>query len=246
MSRTLVIGDIHGGLRALDQVLERAEVMAEDRLIFLGDYVDGWSEAAQTVSRLIELQEQHACVFILGNHDQLCRDWLETGEALPMWKEQGGAETMASYSKFSDTEMTSHLIFFKGLQDYFKDMENRLYVHAGFTNMHGVYYEYFPKMFYWDRTLWEMALSLDPSLSPEDAKYPKRLLHYKNVYIGHTPVTRLGKTVPVKAATVWNIDTGAAFKGPLTIMDVDTEEYWQSDPVYTLYPNEHGRNKKPA
>lgn len=243
MSRTLVVGDIHGGLKALDQVLERAEVRSEDRLIFLGDYVDGWSEAAQTITRLIELQHEHACIFILGNHDQLCRDWLETGEALPMWQGQGGAETMASYAGLSQAEKAAHLEFFKSLQDYFKDLENRLYVHAGFTNMHGVNYEYFSKMFYWDRTLWELALSLDPSISKDDARFPKRLQHYKNVYIGHTPVTRIGKTVPVCAASVWNIDTGAAFKGPLTIMDVDTEEFWQSDPVFTLYPGEKGRNK---
>ena len=55
MTRTLAIGDIHGGLRALEQILERAKVTQDDLLIFLGDYVDGWSESAQTVSFLIEL-----------------------------------------------------------------------------------------------------------------------------------------------------------------------------------------------
>ena len=40
MTRTLVIGDIHGGLRALHQIMERAKVTANDKLIFLGDYVD--------------------------------------------------------------------------------------------------------------------------------------------------------------------------------------------------------------
>jgi len=43
-------------------------------------------------------------------------------------------------------------------------------------------------------------------------------------------------------ANVWNVDTGAAFKGPVTIMDADTKEFWQSDFVYTLYPEENGRN----
>ena len=42
MSRTLVVGDIHGGLKALEQALERANVTDKDKLIFLGDYVDGW------------------------------------------------------------------------------------------------------------------------------------------------------------------------------------------------------------
>jgi serine/threonine protein phosphatase 1 len=97
-------------------------------------------------------------------------------------------------------------------------------------------------MFYWDRTLWETALALDPSLHVEDPLYPKRFTHYKEIFIGHTPVTRIGQTVPVQKANIWNVDTGAAFKGPLTIMDAGTKEYWQSDPVHELYPEEVGRN----
>jgi hypothetical protein len=52
----------------------------------------------------------------------------------------------------------------------------------------------------------------------------------------------MGSTVPVNFANVWNIDTGAAFKGPLSIIDADTKEVWQSEPVYKLYPSEMGRN----
>ena len=47
---------------------------------------------------------------------------------------------------------------------------------------------------------------------------------------------------PYMASGVWNIDTGAAFKNPLTIMDVDTKEFWQSDILPSLYPDEKGRN----
>ena len=72
--------------------------------------------------------------------------------------------------------------------------------------------------------------------------YPKRLTLYKEIYIGHTPVSRIQKTTPVQMANVWNVDTGAAFKGPLTIMDVDTKEFWQSEPLPSLYPTEKGRN----
>ena len=35
--RTLAIGDIHGGLRALQQALQRAVVTTDDLLVFLGD-----------------------------------------------------------------------------------------------------------------------------------------------------------------------------------------------------------------
>lgn len=41
MKRTFVIGDIHGGLKALLQVLNKLEVTAKDTLIFVEDYADG-------------------------------------------------------------------------------------------------------------------------------------------------------------------------------------------------------------
>lgn len=62
--RTYAIGDIHGGLKALIQLLNKMEVKDEDTLIFLGDYVDGWSESAQVIQFLIELSQKINCVFI--------------------------------------------------------------------------------------------------------------------------------------------------------------------------------------
>ena len=149
---------------------------------------------------------------------------------------------ISCYKKADKYTIAKHIQFFDRLKNYYLDSDNRLYLHAGFTNVKGVEHEYFPKTFYWDRTLWELALSLNPTLQEEHQFYPKRLLHYNEIFIGHTPVTRLGKTTPQKAANVWNIDTGAAFMGPLSVIDVDSKEVWQSDPVYTFYPNENGRN----
>lgn len=240
--RTLVIGDIHGGLKALEQVLELAAVTTDDQLIFLGDYVDGWSEAVETVNFLINLKVTHNCILLKGNHDELCQNWLQTGRAHDLWLLSGGNATIASYQDVSDSIRDIHLQFFNQLEDYYLDADNRLYLHAGFTNVKGVAHEYFSKTFYWDRTLWELALSLDPNLTRESPKYPQRLKHYKEIYIGHTPVTRIGKNTPQCASGVWNIDTGAAFMGSLSIIDADTKEFWQSDPVYTLYPGESGRN----
>ncbi len=240
--RTLVIGDIHGGLKALEQVLERAEVNQEDVLIFLGDYVDGWSHAVQTINFLIELKTNHDCIFLRGNHDELCYDWLSTGKDNPLWFQHGGRATIDSYLNVDDGIKGIHIQFYKNLENYYLDEKNRLFLHAGFTNLKGVEHEYSPTTFYWDRTLWELALSLNPDLHQHNAFYPKRLTHYKEIYIGHTPVTRIGKTVPQCAANVWNMDTGAAFRGSLSMMDIDTKEIWQSDPVHTLYQNEEGRN----
>jgi serine/threonine protein phosphatase 1 len=242
MSRTLVIGDIHGSYKALVQILTRASVNEKDHLIFLGDYVDGWGQSPEVIDYLIHLKSQYKCTFMRGNHDDLLLRWLRDGEYTEQWFTHGGKLTMDCYSKLPEEKKQLHILFLESLNDYYLDDDNRLFVHAGFTNLNGVKHEYFTRMFYWERTLWETALSLDTSLKHNDPLYPKRFTLYKEIFIGHTPVTRINKTTPVNKVNIWNVDTGAAFKGPLTIMDADTKEYWQSDPVYTLYPEESGRN----
>ncbi len=240
--RTLVIGDIHGGFKGLKQVFDSMEFKPDDRFIFVGDYVDGWSESAETISYLINFSEKYECVFIRGNHDALLYNFLKKGDNNPTWLQHGGESSKKNYENLSEGEIEAHINFLENLRNYFVDEENRLYLHAGFTNLHGPEYEYYPNMVYWDRTLWEMVCALDNSISEEDDNYPKRLKLFKEIYIGHTPVTRVGFTKPVNFANVWNVDTGAAFKGAVSVIDADKKEIWQSDPVWQLYPNESGRN----
>jgi len=240
--RILVIGDIHSGLRALEQVLERAAVTPEDKLIFLGDYVDGWSQAVETVDFLIKLRSTHNCVYIRGNHDELCLEWLRDNKDNPLWLQHGGGATLASYDKAGEDTINAHILFYQSLHNHHLDTKNRLFLHAGFTNLKGIDHEYFEQTFYWDRTLWELARSLNPDLDKGHIQYPRRLANYDEIFIGHTPISKTDVAVPRQAANVWNIDTGAAFKGPLSILDVDTKEVWQSDPVHTFYPDEPGRN----
>ncbi|MEM7186301.1 MAG: metallophosphoesterase family protein [Bacteroidota bacterium] len=240
--RTLVVGDIHSGLRALKEVLEKVNPAPGDRFIFLGDYVDGWSDAAPTVSFLIEFSKKYPCTFIRGNHDYLMYKYLKQDDENPMWLAHGGQASKESYDVITSEEKNQHITFYEDLQNYYIDDRNRLFVHAGFTNLSGPRYEYFEDLVFWDRTLWETARSLDPDLTQDDIHYPQRLKLFNEIYIGHTPVTRIGATQPVNFANLWNVDTGAAFKGPLTIMDADSKEFWQSTPVHLLYPDENGRN----
>lgn len=240
--RRFVIGDIHSAKKAILQVLDRAGVTKEDHLIFLGDYVDSWSDAFETVEFLIALQKTHNCTFIRGNHDELCKEWLLTEKENQQWLIHGGAATKASYLKAGKEKWNAHVQFYENLQNNYIDDDNRLFLHAGFTNLKGIDYEYFKKIFYWDRTLWELAKAVDPDLRPEDKNFPQRLKHYKEIFIGHTPISKTKEAIPQKGVNVWNVDTGAAFKGALTIMDVKTKQFWQSDLVYTLYPREKGRN----
>jgi serine/threonine protein phosphatase 1 len=242
MSRTLVIGDIHGGYKALIQVLDRAKVTSQDQLIFLGDYVDGWSETPELLSYLIQLKEERDCIFVRGNHDDLVLDWFKTGNSNPKWLQHGGDSTMKAYETVNPTLKNLHQRFLENLTNYHIDSQNRLFLHAGFANMHGPASEFHANTVYWDRTLWEMALAMDTSLTPSDNTYPDRLKLFNEIYIGHTPTTRIGETKPMNLANLWNIDTGAAFKGPISLVDIESKQVWQSDPVHELYPQETGRN----
>lgn len=243
MKRTLVVGDIHGGLKALIQVLDRASLSGADTLIFLGDYVDGWSDSAQVISYAMKLSEQQHCVFIKGNHDEWCEDWLRTGHADRTWLMHGGQETAKSYAAVNNITRQKHLNFFEGMKLYETDEQNRLFIHAGFTSMHGPQKEFHSSNFSWDRTLWEMAITLDKNINRDSVLYPKRLKLFNEIYIGHTPTLYYNETTPMNGCNVWNIDTGAAFTGKLTVMDIDKKNFWQSDPVKNLYPGEAGRNR---
>ncbi|MCG1036140.1 metallophosphoesterase family protein [Polaribacter sargassicola] len=242
--RTFAIGDIHGGLKALIQVLNKLELQEEDKLIFMGDYVDGWSESSLVIRLLIQLSENFECIFIKGNHDVWCQKWLKDKNNVdPTWYLHGGKETLESYDGLSDEEKKQHLNFLENLLLYYIDKENRLFLHAGFTSSHGVKRERFKESFYYDRSLWEMLVSMDTNLDKDSIFYPKRIQHYKEIYIGHTPTTNYNEANPMNIANVWNVDTGAAFKGKITGLNIDTKEFVQSDNLPDLYPNEKGRNK---
>lgn len=261
--RKLVIGDIHGGLRCLKQALERANFDKEsDKLIFLGDYVDGWSESAELIQFLIDLQKDSVKdhIFLRGNHDKWCQDWLSKGQCPDNWKYQGGQATIDSYIKTGYLTSDEHRIFFNNLLNYYVDKKNRGFVHGGFISKKGIGHDVYETDYYWDRDLWTIAVILngrehEANLNSKALRFNK----HKEVYIGHTSTInwmnkkhypeylddrqpKVGPiTIPMNRCNVWNMDTGGGFKGKLSIMDINTKEYWQSDFVHFLYSDEKGR-----
>jgi len=264
--RTFVVGDMHGALKALLQCLERCGYNPEtDQIIFVGDYVDGWPESAQLVQKLIELDKAstRGNIHIRGNHDKWCEEWLLLGAAHSIWLEQGGRSTLESYVSSGLITEESHKDFFRGLHNYYVDDDNRGFVHGGFHSRKGLGHEVYESDYYWDRDLWQIALLSEGRVHFDDEGVPQssRFLMHKEVYIGHTstcnwkckphypeykdknqPSLNGPIMIPMRRCNVWNMDTGGGFEGKVTIMDIDTKEYWQSDLVKDLYPGQHGRN----
>jgi serine/threonine protein phosphatase 1 len=68
------IGDIHGNLAALDDLLAQVlrEATSGDAVVFLGDYIDRGPDVRQCVDRIIRLknEERTRVVTLMGNHEQ--------------------------------------------------------------------------------------------------------------------------------------------------------------------------------
>jgi serine/threonine protein phosphatase 1 len=133
------------------------------------------------------------------------------------WLEQGGAQTVKSYQGF---EMPpGHIRFLSEAKFYFID-QNRVFVHGGFDPQRPVT-ETLKEILLWDRNLLKQAQELNET--HPDHKFG----NYDEIYIGHTPTINFKKTEPQKFCNVWTMDTGAGWGAKLTIMDIDTKQFWQ-------------------
>lgn len=265
MSRTFVIADMHGAYKAFIQCLQRSGFDYEkDNLIQLGDIVDRWPESYECVEELLKIKN---LISIKGNHDDWFESWLKFGQHGSGWK-QGAFATLQSYGKnclgekwedfqvkynsIQDVVFTNlnfkdipenHKEFFSKQINYYIDDEKRCFVHGGFNRHCPINQQNPPYIYYWDRDLWLSALSykaMEKGLVMKDEEELKFKIKddFNEIYIGHTSTTNWNTTEPMQAANIWNLDTGCGGKGKLTIMDINTKEYWQSDLVTTLYPNE--------
>lgn len=102
--RVYAVGDIHGRLDLLDQLLgqiERDAGQAPDflkYLVFLGDYVDRGPESSGVIDRLAAgLSPAFGAVCLRGNHEEAMQAFLTDLRAAPGWLTYGGDATLASY-----------------------------------------------------------------------------------------------------------------------------------------------------
>jgi serine/threonine protein phosphatase 1 len=103
--RAYVVGDVHGRLDLLEQLLAQIERDRAERpaakvlLVFLGDLIDRGPHSAQVVERLRNYSAPGVrTVFLLGNHEDVVLRILEGDASLiPSWLRFGGFESLESY-----------------------------------------------------------------------------------------------------------------------------------------------------
>lgn len=210
MDRRLAVSDIHGEGHRLLQVLEKAHYEpGNDRLFLLGDYGDRGTDSRFTVEAVRRLIEEGAgkVKALLGNHDEWWVEAASNPDAVPHWLTQGGDTTLRDYGGFPPADVVAWL---RSL-DLYHEEPDCILVHAGL--MPGI-------------PLQEQ--------DPHDLLWIRKVFHNgyrgKRVIFGHTPTWLLHGAR--NNFDIWRgpdkigIDTGAAYGGPLTLLDLDSGETW--------------------
>ncbi len=208
--RTLAIGDIHGFSGALDALLAQLNP-AENRLVFLGDYIDRGPNTRGVLDRLVALSANPNHVFLRGNHD----DWMLRARTEKSWFKTwlgvGGKETLGSYGAASFGQgmlalvPDSHWEFLERTRLWFED-DFHIYVHAslgwqapGDTDEQTL--------------LWRSVYEIPPQQNG------------KRVVVGHTPQS---SGVPLDRGHAVGIDTFCSGTQWLSAFDVESNEVFQA------------------
>jgi serine/threonine protein phosphatase 1 len=136
MSLICAVGDIHGSLRKLAELIARCKRYADGRMItfvLLGDYIDRGPESASVVQYVIDLQSQRSdgVVALKGNHEDIALGVIDGTTPAGYWTAQGGAATLRSYGVASARELPgAHIDWLRSLPVSYDD-GSRFFVHAG-------------------------------------------------------------------------------------------------------------------
>ena len=228
--RAYAIGDIHGRLDLLNDLLCRIEQDLAARpsrktvLVFLGDLIDRGPDSRGVLCRLQALQSTaFSTVFLLGNHEEILLRLLdgETG-LLASWMRFGGAECAQSYGldlrqlihipegeaidSLRQAIPAKHVEFLRSFGDTFR-FGDYLFVHAGIRP--GVELE---------------------SQSQRDLRWIRA--DFLNSRADHGFLVVHGHTIDPQIAHRENrigIDTGAYATGILTAIGLENDERWFLD-----------------
>lgn len=227
------IGDIHGHLQKLQAA---HALIAEDRrihgsagapVVHVGDLVDRGPDSRGVIQHLIDGRARgEAWVVLAGNHDRMFsgflsdaahRDTRLRSDYTWLHPALGGGETLASYgvgpvlgrpaaevhAEAQERVPAAHRDFLAGLPLWHR-AAGALFVHAGIRP--GVAME--------DQTEADLVWIRGEFLN-DDTDHGALVVH------GHTPVE-----APTHYGNRLNIDSGAAFGGPLTAVAVEGPRAW--------------------
>lgn len=211
----LAISDIHGCRTSLETLLEVIQPTPDDLIVTLGDYVDRGPDSKGVIDRLLDLQQTHQLIHLMGNHEIQMIRALEAEHHLQRFLSGmcGGQDTLDSYGGSFDDIPLEHWDFIRSAKLY-HELDDHILVHAGLDASLPVN-EQGQETYYYQRFHSQEAHSSG-----------------KTVVCGHT----IQGDLPSDLGHSICLDTCAYGGGWLTALDLDSEKIWQT--------NEQGQSRE--
>jgi serine/threonine protein phosphatase 1 len=198
---TYAIGDIHGSLQKMRDLMTLCERHADGRpatFIFLGDYIDRGPDSRGVIEALMDMQSRQPdrVIALKGNHEAVAIEIVDGETEAELWLREGGAATLQSYHIDHARDLPhEHVTWLRSLPLTHDDGQ-RFFVHAGID----------PEKPLGAQSDRDLIWIREPFLS-DVRDYGRLIVH------GHTPQT---DGIPDFRGNRLNLDTGAVFGRPLT------------------------------
>lgn len=228
MKRTIIIGDVHGCLNEIKQLLSLVSYdKNKDRLIFLGDIVDRGPNSAGCVSLARTLDAES----VMGNHDIKYSKYYKHEKKVKKEKNYKNpmnfnSERLKVYESLSKDDL-------KWIRDlpykiYLKEIDTLL-VHAGVSNKFPPLFQ--PKKHYiycrfLDKETGNLTkLNKDYSKPNNSFFWTDEYCYATNIVYGHQVVDLKNPRVITNEAggTTIGIDTGCVYGGHLTALIIEKD-----------------------
>jgi serine/threonine protein phosphatase 1 len=203
-----IVGDIHGCLRMLRQMMQRIPWRPDvDRLIFLGDYIDRGEDSRGVIEAVMEISSTSERVdCLLGNHERILLDFVE-GRDVSTFFLNGGTSTLNSYRVFQQRYgealiPAEHVAFLRSLRSWV-ELDDYYVIHAGLRP--GVELE---------------SQRQEDLLWIRDAFIFSNYRFKKRVIFGHTPFSQ-----PLVMENKIGLDTGAVYGNKLTCLELPSMKF---------------------
>jgi serine/threonine protein phosphatase 1 len=219
--RIYAIGDVHGRLDLLDQMLRMIRLDDGERppveqrtLIFLGDYVDRGPDSRGVIDRLLSpAPDGFERICLTGNHEAMLLQAIAEPATMYFWMTNGGRATLTSYDVETEERGLHDLAkaFAEALPGQHRDFLRGLKMSAAFGDYFFVHAGVQPGVPLDEQSVEACVFIREPFLSHRGS-FGKIVVH------GHTPVRE-----PEIRTNRIGIDTGACFTGRLTALRLEGE-----------------------
>lgn len=122
------MSDIHGSYSEFLDALELVDLSGTNKLVLLGDYIDGGGDDERVLDKIIEMQNRYGMdkvIALMGNHEEMAFE---------------GIGLRQIYYDEAASELENYFGWMENLPRYY--VENKtIFVHAGIDEGAGIYWE---------------------------------------------------------------------------------------------------------